>query len=494
MALSKHFLSNRISDLNISRSRFIIGIILGIFAALIFYLLCNVTRDVFRFMSLNEESDVWSLSDKEIFFYNLIYGYISAIFGQTTMLGFLLHQPKVVFERKRFRILDIRNSNHFITWNTIHWLARITTTYGLFYYMFFYSFSLYPDHNFFFILLIIVLFFGSWNSAILFFKRQAIKILLISALSLTALALGLSQINIMNYLPIEAQLLQLNIYYNYEYEKVQTEVFEYIGRPDQVENIYFVYPKDKNKKAPVILYHNQEIGVDQIKSVIDSSRNSRDEADTRFLIFQLCVHKDVPMDIVNKVKIELAKKDAFKIAYSAIPKNAEYEQRYYRNVGLPYKTLPIKWLNRGSQLPFSPYDFIKKPGFFDNDLIIHQLNEEYCQVNDSIINYKDLISYMKPIIASKKRHVFFLVINKDLSFESYFKVISSHRRARYQALNDLSISIHGIPYDQLNCELAREIDKEIRSPYIEIYPELNEHLIEEGFLSQEDFDKYLHSK
>jgi hypothetical protein len=119
MSLSKHFLSNRLSDLENSKIQSITGAVLGFLTAIAFYCLCNIVRDVFRFMVIDEEVDSWFLSENQKFFYNLIFGYISAILGQTITINYLFHKTKQFYRKRKFRLMDTRVNQNFITWNTL---------------------------------------------------------------------------------------------------------------------------------------------------------------------------------------------------------------------------------------------------------------------------------------------------------------------------------------------------------------------------------------
>lgn len=490
MALAKDFLSNRISDLNISRSKLIIGISLGVIAAFSLYVLFNVSMDAIRLLHFDDEIDPMKYTGKEQFFYNLFYGYISSIFGQTMSINYLLHHAKPVFKKRRYRLVDIQNHHNFYTWNTLHWLIRMASSYGLFYLMFFSEFALFPDYIFLFVLLIIVIFLGSWNTTILIFKRQAYKILLISGLFISCLSLMLSQVQVFTLFPFEQMILKQNIHYHYKYEKASSDVYYRLEKRDLVENIYMVFPKHGKNREAVIVHNNKEKSIHDISNLIDSTKNNRDEVDRKFLTYNLCIDKEVPMVLVNQLKYEIVKTESYKLAYAVTPIDRKNEIDMANNCSLPFKTPPIKLDTMRFPMPRSAYEFIKEPEFFEKNYIIHQLNEKYCQVNDSMITYDELTKFIKPIIASGNRHVFVLDINKNLSFASYFKVISSHRRACIELMDEFALSKYGKTYYSLCGSEARDVNEKIKGPFIEIYPELMSHLIEEGYLSQKDIEKY----
>lgn len=491
MALSKHFLSNRVSQLNISRTQIKLALVLGVLSAFALYSLFNVARDVFRFMSFHVESGIWRLSNKEIFYYNLFYAYVSSIFGQTIAISFLLHKSKPAFSKRKFRTLDIFNHHQFYTWNTLYWLTRITTCYGILFYAEFNIFITTPDYRYFFILLVLVLFFSSWNTTILIFRRQALKILLISAVVISVLSLGLSQINIAKLTDLEKQIQKLNIHYSYQYLKVESEYYNYIGKRDLVESIYIVFPKDGNRKAPVIVHQNKEYQVSQIVNLITTCRTNRDEADAKYFSIQLCVHKDISIDFVNKVKFEIANSGVYKISYSVNPENAEFGQEYYSNYGIRLKLPPTRQGKFGPPLPKSPYIHFSQPDFYDKCRIIHQISDKVFEVNGNRLYNKELKGYFKNELALNHKVIFVNIINKEQSFESYLKVFESLMMAGEEIKNDYSIETYGIPFDDLRYDEAHEIRKKTRLPYLELYPEFVNFLVDEEGISREVMNRYV---
>lgn len=96
-----------------------------------------------------------------------------------------------------------------------------------------------------------------------------------------------------------------------------TEV-EKLTKKSLVSYIYIGEPTKSGLygSKPRIQLNDQFANVDDIPSFVASERQSRDEADRRFITTSLKVDQNIRMGIVTDVKQELRKSGAFKINYS----------------------------------------------------------------------------------------------------------------------------------------------------------------------------------
>lgn len=490
MTLPKHFINHRLSDLNISKSEILIGISLGVFTAFIFYAFCNVFIDVFRFLVIDEENDSWFLSEDQRFFFNLFYAYFSSIFGQSISLNYLLHKSKIVFKRKKFRLMDVRANLNFTIWNTMHWFGQAALGYGIFYFYFFYKLELYPEFNYFFILLLLSLFLISWNPFLQIFKRQAYKVIISSAVLISAMAFGLSHVNITNRFGIEKELEKYSIHYQYKYEKIESEYFRFI-RSDLNENLYVVFSKDTNVSKPVLVSNNKEIKLDSIQSFVLKSRGTRDEADRKFLNINLCIDKDVPMSFVNKIKMEIALVSQYKMSYAVIPLNSEYSNKIYSHCVVNIKNPPLNLAKFiASPEPKTPYKILDRTNPESDLVMIQHISDTLFNVEDKVIGLSELRSFYKKMMELNERRIFVFIINEKLNYEHYLRATIANLLGNMDAKNDYVMQKYGRAYNELEYDAQRVVNQNIRNSYLEIYPELLEEVIRQGDLSQEDFDFY----
>lgn len=490
MALEKHFLSNRLSDLSISRSKLIIGLFLCFFCALIFYSFLNLSREVFYFMSINEESKGWVLSKNQLFFYNLIFGYISAIFGQSIAFNYLLKNNKKVFQRRRFRNFDITSSQNFIVWNNLSWFARLATIYGIFYYESFYSFSLYPKYNYLFIMLIVVMFFSSLNTFVLIFKRQMIRILFFLALINSVLAFSFSQINLVDCFSISNDIKKSNIYYKYKFEKVSSDYYYKLVKLDLVTNLYIVSSKDTSIKDPILYCEREEFSLDRLSSCLEKIEQRHEDFGRGFITINLCIDKEVPLSFINSVKFKIAQFGFNRMAYSITPKDLEKFYQYSSNTVIRFRHPPLFIVDYGPPPPKFPIDKLKY-NFKEHDVIVvfHEIENTF-RINEDKIEINDLKNYIQNSLQKKGEKTFIFVANNELSFELFLNAYIIFRKAYKEVFDTYALEEFNRSMKSLSSDEYRSIRKKINAGFIEVYPELLIEFVERGDLNQKDFDFY----
>ena len=161
MTLTKNFLHKE-PDLNISRFKIIIGILVGLFISITFYSFLYLMREGFRILSVTEAYDLWILTDKEVYFYNLFFAFIAVIIGQSVTFIFWLDRPNSIDRKQNHRKISIINDQRALNWYFLSWFSILAIVFVLMFGLTidggFYVFSIYPDYNYIFILIVIVLF------------------------------------------------------------------------------------------------------------------------------------------------------------------------------------------------------------------------------------------------------------------------------------------------------------------------------------------------
>lgn len=228
--MKKNFLHYNIKSLEISRFRFIVGLIIGLSYSFVFYLLQYVTREIFRLLSTTEYYEIWVLTDAEVNFYNLFHAYISVIIGQSICFTYWIEKPKRVFKKRSFKIVSIINDQRSLNWFFLSWFSKLAILYGLIFGCTFYAgyhyFSLYPDYKYLLVLLIIVLFFQTWKTIRVLFKQQSIKWGIISVIAVSFISFGISRVNLIDYQSINNLLLQKSVFFNYKIDLPVTEIYQ----------------------------------------------------------------------------------------------------------------------------------------------------------------------------------------------------------------------------------------------------------------------------
>lgn len=478
MTLKKGFLTPEISELNISKKRFIISILLWLFFSFACYSLFYIAREAFRFTSNFDSIYIWVFTEEETFFYNLFFALISTILSQSIIIAYLVYQAKKVFQNNRFRRSDIFNDHTFVNWNFLSWFAKVAVGYGIlmgsFGASFYYSFSIYPDYKFIFILIPIYLFHSSWNSLLRIFKRKVYKWFLLSALSITILSFGLANINLTDYQALNELVLSKNPFHNYQLNRVKSDIYNRIEKRDLVEDIFLVNPKHKGLKSkPLIVVNGQEIEIEQLKATIEDLKNNHDEADKLFLTFHMLIDKSIPMSFVNGVKFQMSFAGLRRISYSVIPSDFKASDNFMYSRGLNILN-PI-FVER--ILPPSPIDKLYSDlKNFEDFYPVRQISQSHCKIAESKINNSEMYDKFHSIIESEFNPKFVFYINENLSFEDYFQVLYAFRKALSDVKEEHSYSVYLKHYQDLNLEQGRVIDKKYSARFYELSPEVIEYI------------------
>ncbi len=93
MSLKKNFLSPRISQLEISKRDFAIGILIGLLFSFGFYSFLVVGRELFRIMSIQENFCPWIISSAQIHQYNLFSAFWAVLLGQSFSFNYWMTKP-----------------------------------------------------------------------------------------------------------------------------------------------------------------------------------------------------------------------------------------------------------------------------------------------------------------------------------------------------------------------------------------------------------------
>jgi hypothetical protein len=174
----------------ISKKQLIFGLLIGFFVAFTCYSTLYIFRETFRYLSITDDFDLWILSDVEVNFYNLIFGFFAVILGQSAFFSFVFNRPKKLFERKHYLKTLIVNDQRFLNISFLFWFLSLSLLVVLFFGITiqggFYVLNFYPEYNYLFIFFVIVLFLQTWTTIRRLYKR--IKWFVVSVLFLALLA------------------------------------------------------------------------------------------------------------------------------------------------------------------------------------------------------------------------------------------------------------------------------------------------------------------
>jgi len=447
---------NKENYLKMSVYKLVVGILLGIIVAFVFYAFLYMMREGIRLMSVFH-ADILVLTDSQVNFYNLIFAYISLILGQSACFLYWINRPRqFLAKNNRFRTTMI-NDQRVLMWYFLSWFSKMAVAAMVFVFLkAYFTFSLSPDFNFLFILLVVVLFLQSWNTIRRIHRKRSIKWLLISASIIILLGFGMSKINLIDYKTLNANLLNRNPIHKYNIHLPQSSQFVMDVDESLILNIYMaVSPDSISQKFPVIIVDGKEIPMDELHNSIGKWVDDIPTYKLKKAYYRLVIDKNIRMEYVNKVKIEIAHGGVRRLSYAVWPENPEYEIRHYNN---------YSFIMRNSYLYFYHADIPPPPNYSPfkrlyNDINIKAINLEFTEVNENRIGNDSLANCLSQLLDfnHKSRMVFYY--DSTLSFSEYFKIIEATRVAVYQLRNKKSMEDYGVSFDKIDFESQNNLQR-----------------------------------
>jgi hypothetical protein len=401
----------------ITRTEIIITIAWGLFFAFVFYSFLTILREVGRLYTITEHYDILILSDKELNFYNLFFAFLSLIFAQSICLARLFNKPRKAFEKNIFRYNILSDQ---ITLNAF-FLTIIFRLAPVFIFLVFakggfYTFSFYPKFNFLLVLILIVLFLQNWLTIRRIYKRKARKWMLYSALAISVFAFPLSRFNLIDYQRLNQFAFDRNMIQKHDIELPEVEFVERSLTFGMNVDVYLANQPESAK--PVLVFNRKEISFDDFEQNFPVFKDSLIKnywwrPDWHHIL--LYVDKSTPILYVNRVKDVLINNGIFRVGYVVVPRNREFDRRYYTNNYLFWR-LPNRNLQVDEDL--SEYELLLVR-FVNNNL----------QVNDIIVFTNDFYAEIKRQIRKHENYLFQFVVDDAMPFADYIFVLSEIQRA-----------------------------------------------------------------
>lgn len=458
----------------IPRIKFVTGILIGLGYSITFYSLLYLIREAFRIFTATWTHDLWILSDAEVNFYNLFFAFISVIFGHSVCFTFWFNRPKKLFGRYCLRQTSIVNDQRVFTWYFLSWFSKLAVVFGIWFGTTLtgahYVFSFYPEFIYLFVLIIIVLFFSSWTNIRLTYKKQSLKWLLTSILTVIVLSFGLSRINVIDYKAINESYLKNGVDYKYLLELPESDSYSRLEKRSLVDDIYIVLPKKQQRAntEPIIVINNQEIEIKELGQKVNELKLLWHESNRKYIRFNLHVHKEIKVEFIKQVHRELSKQNVFRISYAVVPVNPEYEQGYYTDQAF-FTKIP-RYISDSILYSKLNFDLQK----FTNQFELKVINDNSCSVNGTLTEYSKLKEIFINQIPEDTNFVIKFHVKNEVRFSTYLKVLSIITESIHELRNLSSLSRFSKEYYRLIDE--KEI-KEINNKYpwriLEIKEELN---------------------
>jgi len=424
MTLNPRFLTTEFDSFSIPKKRIVIGIVLALISIIVIYSLLYMSREMLRYMSITDDYDLWILSDREVKFYNLFYAFLAVIFSQSFFINFVFNIPKRPFVRRNWRKVTILNDQRVLNLSFIYWFAKLTFIFALMFGFVFrkgyYAFSFYPTYRYLFLLIVIVLFLQSFITLRFIFRGKSLKWLLYSFLIVTVLSFGLSNLNVVNYRKTNESILSKCVFTKYKLELPESNIYRKAERRSLIQNIYIVETKDKTESDnSIIVIDNKEVQFNELGKNITYIRETFDEHERPLINYMLHIHREIKMDFIYKTKSELSKYGVYRISYAVVPKNLEYDRRYYQELSFGYRLLPEKDIFGKNLL----LDMKNRLDACENIIEIESDVSNRIFVNKNLTEYSNLKKELKTLVEKNTDYIFKVYIHESNSFSMYFQVI-----------------------------------------------------------------------
>ena len=431
--------------MTLSKRQFLTGLILGIFFAFSLYAFLFSIRELIRIFSLNENYDLWILSDKEVHFFNLFIAYFSVILGQSVAFNYWFNKPRQSFEHDNRKKANIFVDQWFLNWNFFYWFFQIVVLTGVFFinaaHFSHVKLAIYPKYNYVFYLIIIVLFLQTWTKIRFYCKRKSREWMLYSFLILSIIALGFSKINIIDYKKLNQSLLKKNIAYQYNLKLPKSKNYRNLGRRDLQRKIYIV--KSKTGKT-LAFFEFKKVPIKNISKSISDWRSKRKAYIRPYLNTVLLIDKSTKMIYVDSVMNQLQKINLDGISFGV---SATNEENHF-----PYKEFSIR-INE-----LKTDDSLTK---FSNVITVNLLKNNNYLVNNHEVIKSELSNLFKTLISENTDYIVRVHTDKNTDFGTYYSILSSLHNSIQELRKDYAKKRFKQNYEWLD----RNKTKIVRSKY-----------------------------
>ena len=413
---------------HLSTFKLVSGIVVALVMSFVFYAFSCVMLEAFRVVTVTPEYDMWVFGNEERFFYQLFFAFISVIFAQSFCLAYWFDGPRRVFEKGHRSAVMIVNGQRNLNWYFLSWFAKVVLCWLVLITFpgWFYIFPLYPGLTGLFILIIIVLFLHPWVAMRLAFKRKTLKWMALSALMVSALAFGLSRINLVDYKTLENTFLSRNIAHVYGLELPATDVAQKTERATLTKNVYLVQSNDAEPKC-LFFVDEQKVDLQMLPEVMEEWRSCHNEADVPLLSCRLNIDKSLKMKDVDEVRQMLADMRFFRIQYAVVPKNPEFDSQYYTFLSLPLR-MPIRFVDTSAY-----QEMLHNIGDNPGQIKVNQIASDLYLVNGVTVKGQDCKAVLKLLMQQDPNYVIRFKVDDDMLYGDYMVIVTS----AFEALNEL---------------------------------------------------------
>lgn len=406
-------------------------------------------REVFRLFSLTETYEIWIIPEKEVQFYNLVFAFISIIFGQSLCFSVWFDKPKKLFQNLHRRNTTIVNSQRAINSYFLHWFSKIvivcfvffgTTISGGYSYL-----DFYPNYIWVFILLIIFLFFQSWNQILIQFKRKSFVWFIISVFVVVSMSFGLSRINIINYHKINEIAKSKNIIGKYELELPLSQNYSRLEKKSLAQQIYIVNEKENSKENQnIIIYDNKTVSFQELNVIITDWISQLNECELPFTTLCYHIDKNTKIEFYHELIENARNCKILRLSFAVCPKPTFKENKndlFVFSINIPNsKAFESEQL----QILQESIDSIS------NKIDITISSENIFDINGTSTTANELENQIYKLILKENDYLIRIFCKETDNFESYFAIFDASKTAINKLRNEYSLRIYKMEYEELD--------------------------------------------
>jgi hypothetical protein len=234
-----------------------------------------------------------------------------------------------------------------------------------------------------------------------------------------------------------------------------------------VYTLYIVEPKNDANSA-IIWVDGEEIELEDIEDKILEWRGQLSEADQPKLTVRLSVHSGVEMGLVNKVKDELSRSFALKIAYAVAPIKSDLDSRFYRNHSIIAKLRPT------SGPFFEPEEYINSINSIENPIVIrHTSYSDSILYNKELMHIEQFSARLKMDISGNPNYLIKYYFEDSVDYANYISIISTVKLCVEELRDSYSLKHYSLNFDELEWhdlywDKASEIKKRFHYRLLEV--------------------------
>ncbi|WP_445718623.1 hypothetical protein [Flavobacterium sp.] len=410
-------------EIIISKFRFWGGFIVSILLSFSLYQFFIIGRDFLRLLTFSDNFNYLDFSEKELFFYNMFFAFLSLIIGQSYFLKIIIDTNKKFREKKiQFKRKKITHNQNIWSWFFLSWFLRFATMYGFLNMVgfgqklnyapaFYENINFYEEYPYLFILIILVLFLQSWQILSLTI-RNYFKYLISSFILISVLSFGFTKIKLIDFERYFNKQNAENPYFkeNIELPKIHfTETLSFRNKELEI----FVSKKGE------IYFSGEKRNLSEIKKILIEVNSDAYYYHNFNSFVQLNIDEKTPLKHIYKLKEIITNYTDFKIAYSAYPENLILSKTRYQDKS--------EGIFEG-----------RKVGLFENEIILELTNENELLVNNRVYNCQEIASTISCLILKNKKYRITIKLKKNALFSDYLKLLSYAREGYFKSVTLLA--------------------------------------------------------